>query len=185
LVMSCFLAVHCQFHVGLLIASTGWLPLLAESVCTGPRAFNSLDTEDVLRAVFFRYVLAPCRALLSPWPLWAVWCEVTVWSACLSLIKRACRINLPLSPSAGLDRCSDPGHKDQHKPAGRALEALSVRAARCQVCSWANLTALARSCLVAVVLCELCLLLIPSTALNFRTSCPRTFWTARVFSARR
>jgi hypothetical protein len=129
-------------------------------LCWGPQFSDCIDVEDVLRGCAMRYVLAPLLASLRSAPLWAIGCEVVVWSFCLSLIKRGCRINLPLSPTAGLVCCPDRGHGIT-RPDGvqfrkMAEQALVVEPARCASCARRNLEMLVGVCLLVLVMCEIC-----------------------------
>jgi hypothetical protein len=133
--------------------------VLANLWCWGPHMLNALDIEDVLRDMYLRYALAP-MLLYRQLPLWTICIQVATLSFCLTIIKRGCRLNLPLSPTAGSpcsgSPCSDPWHG---LSSGSAWEAMVVNATRCARCSWANLMELICSCTVlfatAVCLCGL------------------------------
>lgn len=155
-------AAMTTWHPPMLAALISLPQLLANLWCWGPHMLNALDIEDVLRDMYLRYALAPMLLYLQL-PFWTIWIEVATLSFCLTTVKRGCRLNLPLSPTAGAPCSGSPCSGSS----GSAWEAMVVNATRCARCSWANLMQLIRSCTVlfatAVCLCELISLSEPTT----------------------
>lgn len=114
---------------------------------------DSIDVEEAVRTVFCVYVLFPTLlAYRGSEHVVATSLEFAVWTTCADLVKRAARINLPLSASAGWgDQCPDPRHR------GRwvwSLQVFKINGSRCASCAWANFRALVRVCVFFVVLCR-------------------------------